>query len=399
MANVDVTPDPPARLRVCFPYAASRVRAIRSVPGRRWHPDRAAWSVPDGPGALDALRQAFPDDVVRYREPGVHPPGGKRDDAAGPSSSETAHDRTARTPPAGAESAIASNVGSPAPAYPDWRADLLDRTRRKLLLRGYSPRTRRAYLGHVRGYLRTLAAAPGEDAVESMQAFLVHRIEHDDISRTLHSQAVSALRFFAGHVLGLDDAVEAIVRPRRERHLPVVLSRDEVRRLLAAIDNPKHRAIVHLVYAAGLRVSEVARLRTEDLDPDRGLIHVRASKGRKDRYTLLGDTALAEVHRYLLIEPHDGWLFPGARVGRHLTTRTIEKVVERAREKAGIAKHFSVHTLRHSFATHLLEAGTDLRHIQELLGHASPTTTQIYTHVTTRDLARIRSPLDTIEDG
>ncbi len=418
MATVLVTPDPPARLRVRFPYAESRVHAIRAVPGRRWHPDRAAWSVPDGPEALDLLRRAFPDDVVRYRgpddDPGGHPYG-HHDDVSAPASS-TAPPGRHRDPDQRADPHTRADHGQPADSHvradpdqradlhtrpnPDWRAVLIDHARRALLLRGYSPRTRRAYLVHVRGYLRSLDAPPAGDAIETMQAFLVHRIEHDDISRTLHSQAVSALRFFAAHVLGLDDDVEVLVRPRPERHLPVVLGRSEVRRLLDAIDNPKHRAIVHLVYASGLRVSEVARLRTDDLDPDRGLIRVRAGKGRKDRVTLLSDTAMAEVRRYLLMEPHDGWLFPGARVGRHLTPRTVQKVVEHARLKAGLTKQFSVHALRHSFATHLLEAGTDLRHIQELLGHASPTTTQIYTHVSTRDLSRIRSPLDTLgEEG
>ncbi|MEJ2677569.1 MAG: hypothetical protein P8174_00675, partial [Gemmatimonadota bacterium] len=162
MATVDVTPDPPARLRVRFPYARSRVHAIRAVPGRRWHPDHAAWSVPDGPDALDVLRRAFPDDVVRYRGPESHPGGRTRDDADLASSSAS----TGRPP--------ASDTRSPAP--PDWRATLLDRTRRNLLLRGYSPRTRRAYLVHVRGYLRTLDAPPGDDAIETMQAFLLHRI-------------------------------------------------------------------------------------------------------------------------------------------------------------------------------------------------------------------------------
>jgi integrase/recombinase XerD len=147
-----------------------------------------------------------------------------------------------------------------------------------------------------------------------------------------------------------------------------------------------------LVYAAGLRVSEVVRLRPGDLDYDRRLLRVRAGKGRKDRYSILADATAAIVRACVDLERPEGWLFPGGRPGRHLTPRSLQKVLQRARLSAGITKKLSVHTLRHSFATHLLEAGTDLRYIQELLCHNSPRTNRIYTHVITRDLARIRSP-------
>jgi site-specific recombinase XerD len=167
-------------------------------------------------------------------------------------------------------------------------------------------------------------------------------------------------------------------------------------RLFAAVRNPKHLAVLAIVYSAGLRVSEVVRLRPGDLDRDRGLIHVRGAKGRKDRFTLLADAGLAAVDRYLEGRDPGTWLFPGNQPSRHLSPRTVQKVVEVARIRAGIEKPVSVHTLRHSFATHLLEAGTDLRFIQELLGHQNPRTTQLYTHVSTRSLGRIRSPLDAL---
>jgi site-specific recombinase XerD len=150
------------------------------------------------------------------------------------------------------------------------------------------------------------------------------------------------------------------------------------------------------VYSSGLRVSEVVRLRYEDLDRDRGLIHVHGGKGRKDRMTLLADAAMAAVERYLDGKRPGSWLFPGNQPSRHLSARTVQKVVESARARAKIDKKFSVHALRHSFATHLLEAGTDLRFIQELLGHENPRTTQLYTHVSTRTLGQIRSPLDAL---
>jgi site-specific recombinase XerD len=160
------------------------------------------------------------------------------------------------------------------------------------------------------------------------------------------------------------------------------------------VRNPKHAALLAVAYSAGLRVSEVVRLRFEDLDRSRGLLNVRGGKGRKDRETLLSTTALALVDSYLDAAPAAPWLFPGDRPDRHLTTRTVQKFTAAAALRAGIGKPVTPHVLRHSFATHLLENGTDIRLIQELLGHASVRTTEIYTHVSQRQLGRIRSPLD-----
>ncbi|MCL0077220.1 tyrosine-type recombinase/integrase [Dehalococcoidia bacterium] len=178
--------------------------------------------------------------------------------------------------------------------------------------------------------------------------------------------------------------------------MPDILSRQEVLRLLEAVQNPKHRAIMLLTYSSGLRLGEVVRLKIEDIDSARRLIHLRQAKGRKDRYTVLSQVALDALRAYFKQYHPDQWLFPGAQPGRHLHERTVQKVFEQAREMAGIRKNVSVHTLRHSFATHLLESGTDLRYIQELLGHKSSKTTEIYTHVSERDIGRIQSPLDTL---
>ncbi|MFQ5891053.1 MAG: tyrosine-type recombinase/integrase [Gemmatimonadota bacterium] len=175
-----------------------------------------------------------------------------------------------------------------------------------------------------------------------------------------------------------------------------MLSRREVVSLFQAVENPKHRAVLMLTYSAGLRVGEVVRLKVADIDPDRGLIHVRQSKGRKDRYVMLSEVALVALRAYAVTCRLTDWLFPGGRPGRHLHERSVQRVVREAARKAGIQKHVTTHTLRHTFATHLLEQGTDLRYIQELLGHASSKTTEIYTQVTRRSLSAIRSPLDAI---
>ena len=174
------------------------------------------------------------------------------------------------------------------------------------------------------------------------------------------------------------------------------MSRNAAQALLNAAGNLKHQTLLVLVYSAGLRVGEVVRLRIEDLDAERGLLHVRRGKGRKDRYTIYSDLAVAMVKAYVEAYQPVKWLFNGPDPHRHITERTVQKIVKRAREKAGIPQHITTPSLRHSFATHLLEGGTDLRYIQELLGHNSPKTTEIYTHVSRKDLGKIQSPVDSL---
>jgi len=218
----------------------------------------------------------------------------------------------------------------------------------------------------------------------------------EKLSRAYRNQAVSAIKFLYKEVLDLPERVSELPYLRKEHTLPVVLSREEVQRLLNAVTNLKHRAILMVIYSAGLRVGEAVRLKVADIDSDRGMIFVRGGKGRKDRYTLLSDTALQTLRAYWKKYRPKKWLFPGARPGRHITARTIQKVFERARDAAKIRKDATVHTLRHSFATHLLEEGVDVRYIKELLGHKRMETTMVYTHVSARNLAHIRSPLDSL---
>ena len=205
-------------------------------------------------------------------------------------------------------------------------------------------------------------------------------IDRKEISYSYYNQSVSAIRFLYRHVLKKPEIVSEVPRPRPDKKLPLVLGPAAVVRLFQTIKNLKHLALLVLVYSGGLRVSEVVRLRVEDLDGERGMIRVRRTKGRKDRYTLLSKTAIGVVKRYREAYHVNEWLFPGARKGRHLTARSAQKAMGRAREKAGIPQHATPHTLRHCFGTHLLENGTDLRYIQELLGHESSKTTDIYTH-------------------
>jgi integrase/recombinase XerD len=275
--------------------------------------------------------------------------------------------------------------------------DIVERVRRQLVLAGYSPRTRKSYLGYIRRFQEWSPVPLSEAGADHVQDFLLHLIEDGGISRSAHSQAVSALAFLFRSALNRPLEFARIRRPKGERRLPNVLSRAEVRSLIAAARSPREEVILMLLYSAGLRVSELVRLTPEDLEIERGVLRVRAGKGRRDRYTLLSERAVRAVERYRTanLQGSPGrWLFPGGTPGRPLNVRSVQKAVHLAASRAGIARKVTPHVLRHSFATHLLEAGTDLRYIQALLGHASTRTTEVYTHVSRGKIGLIRSPLD-----
>jgi integrase/recombinase XerD len=269
--------------------------------------------------------------------------------------------------------------------------------RQEMRLRNYSPKTIKAYISCLRSFVRWLAPVHPRD-VESgrIKAYLLYLVEERGFSASSINQAINALRFLYVDLYRVTFEVGEIPRPKKERKLPVVLSQDEVLRIFEQVENRKHRAVLMLLYSAGLRVGEVVRLRLEDIDEGRKLIHLRGAKGKKDRYTLLSEVALAVVQEYCREYMPREFLFEGMPGRRHYSERSVQQVFERALERSGIRKSASVHTLRHSFATHLLESGTDLRFIQELLGHASSRTTEIYTHVSGRKLGEIESPLDRV---
>lgn len=226
-----------------------------------------------------------------------------------------------------------------------------------------------------------------------MRDYLYYLAEKKDCSASTLNIAINALKFYYGEMLKRK-FVYSIRRPKKDKKLPVVLSQEKVSKILSSVNNIKRKLILMLVYSAGLRVGEVVRLRVEDIDVKRRLIRVRSGKGRKDRYTILFEVALKTFKEYVEKYKPEKWLFPGQRKDRHISTRTVQAIFEKARNKAGIKKDVTVHSLRHSFATHLPESGVNLRYIQELLGHKHSKTTEIYTHVSTKNLSKIRSPLD-----
>jgi len=267
--------------------------------------------------------------------------------------------------------------------------------KKELVSRKYSPKTVKIYVHYNEDFLRFTGKSIREISNTHIRDYLFHLVEEKNVSTSTMNTAINALRFYYGIVLKQEFIYENR-RPKKDKKLPVVLSREEVSRILSSVGNIKHRTILMLVYSAGLRVSEVVKLRPEDIDENRKLIHIRGAKGRKDRYTLLSEKALKTLKLYIRSSKLEKWLFPGQKHGKHLTTRTVQKVFETGVKNAGIQKELTVHSLRHSFATHLLESGIDLRYIQELLGHKSSKTTEIYTHVSNKDLGKIRNPLDSI---
>ncbi|MEK3881250.1 tyrosine-type recombinase/integrase [Paenibacillus sp. PL2-23] len=275
-----------------------------------------------------------------------------------------------------------------------WSPEDERKLRDQLKLRGYSARTIRVYAGHVKRYHTFTMTQLGttEWGASVIQPYLLQLLD-SQFSHAYVNQAISAIKFYKEKVLQIKDDTK-FVRPKKEKKLPQILSLTEVKCLLQALNNEKHIALLALTYSSGLRVGEVVRLRLDDVDIGRRSLRIKQAKGRKDRYTLLSDQAFHLVQVYVKTYSPQTWLFPGQDPNSHLTERSAQRLFERALEASGINKKVSIHSLRHSFATHLLESGVDLRYIQELLGHQSPRTTQIYTHVTSKDLRRIRSPLD-----
>jgi site-specific recombinase XerD len=261
-------------------------------------------------------------------------------------------------------------------------------------MRNFSPHTCDAYLRAVAQFALHYQRSPDQLGTEQVRAYLLHLIHDRHVASSTFNQVRCALRFLYRVTLGRDWVLDRIVCQKEEKKLPVVLSRDEVRRLFAAAGRLKSRAILMTLYAAGLRVSELAGLKSSDIDSQRMAIRVRQGKGRKDRFVMLSPTLLATLRDYWKAYRPGDWLFPGQEAHKPLDRQTVHGICAAAGSRARLARRISPHTLRHTFATHLLEAGTDIRTIQALLGHCSLRTTALYTYVSLDKVAATTSPLD-----
>ncbi len=268
-------------------------------------------------------------------------------------------------------------------------------------MRQLNGKTQVAYIRAVRRFAGFPGRAPDTATAEDLRRFQLHMAEQGTTSMTINA-TITGLRFFFEVTLGRGELMTMMSAVREPHRLPVVLSREEVARLLAAVRNPKHRAALSVAYGAGLRASEVAALKVSDVDGQRMTLRVEQGKGRKDRYALLSPVLLETLRAWWRVARQQGtmlcggWLFPGMDPTDPITTRQLNRAVHLAATAAQIDKRVSLHTLRHSFATHLLEQKVDIRVIQVLLGHKKIETTVLYTQVATEILREVVSPLETL---
>lgn len=271
---------------------------------------------------------------------------------------------------------------------------LRDQMEMDMKLRRFSPKTITCYLACMKGVAKHFRKSPAELGDEEIRAYLHYLMEERKASQSVLVQTYSALKFFFENTLQKQWNAIRIPRCKQRRKLPGVLTREEVESILSATKNLKHRAILMTLYSAGLRIGEVTRLKVSDIESGRMMIRVNEGKGLKDRYTLLGERNLEMLRRYWKAYRPLEWLFPGRNASDPVSISAIQRVFKTSLAKAGIKKKASVHTLRHCFATHLLESGTDLYYIQRLLGHKSAGTTSVYLHITGKDIGKIKSPID-----
>lgn len=277
-----------------------------------------------------------------------------------------------------------------------WR--YLDAFRSKLVARRYASSTVESYLSLIKKLVSFLDKAPHEISQQELHRFECDYLKKHSYSISTHRQFAGALKLYLELYPNSDIEVTSINMPRKDQRLPVVLSQDEIRRILIGIHNLKHRSLLALIYSAGLRIGEALSLRVSDIDFERGQIRIQNAKRRKWRYVGLAKSMTIMLDNYMGAYAPSDYLFEGQHGGSY-NANSVRKILHRACKRAKIKKHVTPHTLRHSYATHLLESGIDLRYVQELLGHAKPETTMLYTHITRKQLIGIPSPFDSLIEG
>jgi integrase/recombinase XerD len=274
----------------------------------------------------------------------------------------------------------------------------IEQFKRWLSSKRYSSNTIKTYSEALHTFLKYYHHKPIEQITnEDVIAFNNDYILKNNLSASFQNQVVNGVKLFFNEIQGATINVDLVHRPKREKLLPNVLSKEEVKEILNAPNNIKHKAMLSLIYACGLRRSELLNLKPNDIDSNRGVIIIRQAKGKKDRIAPLSEKILAMLREYYKAYKPSTWLFEGQNINEKYDERSLASVLKRALEKTQISKPVTLHWLRHSYATHILEAGTDLRYIQELLGHKSSKTTEIYTHVSTKNIQNIKSPFDDLD--
>lgn len=263
----------------------------------------------------------------------------------------------------------------------------------RLKIQRYSHSTIKSYANTLKSFLIHFQKEPENLILDDIEKYIDHKIRYGKISIAFQKHLLGSIKLFYKTMYRRNLSLNYLLPKRQEYKIPPVLSKDEVAKILNSVNNLKHKTILSLIYACGLRLSEAINLKLSDIDSSRMIISIRQSKAKKDRQIMLSEKLLNLLREYYKVYKPVTYLFEG-QSGRTYSPRSVQQILKDALQKAGIKKKASVHTLRHSFATHLLEAGTDIRYIQHLLGHNSIKTTQIYTHVASSDLFKIKSPFD-----
>ena len=266
----------------------------------------------------------------------------------------------------------------------------------KLIQKRYSPNTIKTYVSYMSSFMKAFKNRDLQSVTTSeINAYILGLIRGKGISSSQQNQRISSIKFYYEQVLGRKKAYYRLNRPKKEKGLPGILTVEEVELILKHCINLKHKCILMTLYSGGLRRSELINLKISDIDSRRMLIRIAQSKGNKDRHTLLSEKLLLLLRDYYKFYKPAYWLFEGQGGGQYSAT-SIANILRKALKKSRINKHATPHTLRHSFVTHLLEQGINLRYIQEILGHSSITTTEIYTHVSSKQLTKIQNPMDNL---
>lgn len=281
----------------------------------------------------------------------------------------------------------------------DWNAIWIERLRLAVRARGFSYQTFCNYKQSLDLFLKRHPYHPKIVDAKAFPKHFAYLIEVRKMAESTVNLHREGLRFFYRDVLRIDDPIQSVPRLKEPQKLPKVLSLEEVAKLIRLTRNPKHRLLLSVAYSGGLRLAEIVNLKPQDIDFERDVIWIREGKGRKDRVIMLSESLKSDLKYYICHVRPESFLFESDRRGGSLCRRSVQAIFENACARAGIEGRVGIHSLRHSFATHLLETGTDLRYIQALLGHQSSKTTEIYTHVATHKVAKIVSPFDRLGLG
>lgn len=269
--------------------------------------------------------------------------------------------------------------------------EILKKLETELKLRGFSENTVKTYMTSNTLFLDWIKKQPEQVTEQEIKDYLAHLMSDEKISASSIALKKAALKFLFDEML--KKGIVNLKTPKIPKKVPVILTRDEIRKLIDSAGSYKSKVIIQFLYSSGLRLSELINIKINDLEIKEKIGWVRRGKGNKDRIFLLSDTIIKELEKYMLtLDPDEKYLFPG--INGHVSARNVQKIIENATERAGLRKKVHPHMLRHCFATHLLDAGVDIRKIQELLGHANLQTTQIYTSVSKEELKKVKSPLD-----